>query len=252
MTRRLAFFLYGLVAYAVFFATFLYLIGFVGDLLVPKSINDGPATPLPRAILIDVLLIALFGVQHSVMARPWFKTRWTRLVPKPIERSTFVLVASLMLVLLVWQWRPIPGAVWEAQAQALRAILWGLFFAGWAIVLYASFLIDHFDLFGLRQVFLYLREREYTHPRLIVRSLYRWIRHPLMLGFLIALWATPLMTEGHLLFALGMTGYIFVGIAFEERDIARALGPEYEAYRSRTPMLAPGLKPARGWIRRKA
>jgi len=240
MGRALGF-VYGAVAYAVFFAVFLYMIGFVGNVVVPKSVDSGVPAPLGESLLVNVALVALFGVQHSVMARPAFKSWWTKLVPKPVERSTYVLVASLILSLLFWQWRPIPAVVWDVEAPWLVGPLTGLFMLGWAMVLYSSFLIDHFDLFGLRQVFLHLRKRPYSHPPFVVRSLYRLIRHPLMLGILIAVWSAPTMTVGHLLFSLLMTGYIFVGVTLEERDLVRHLGDDYRRYRSQTPMFVPSL-----------
>jgi protein-S-isoprenylcysteine O-methyltransferase Ste14 len=176
------------------------------------------------------------------MARPWFKARWTKLVPKPIERSTFVLAASLLVALTMWQWRPMPEVVWRVENPAARAFLSGLSLLGWALVFYSSFVIDHFDLFGLRQVYLHLRGRPYVHPAFAERSLYKLIRHPLMAGFLIAFWATPTMTQGHLLFALVTTAYILFGISIEERDLARFLGEDYWRYRDRTPMLVPWPK----------
>lgn len=233
--------IYGLAAYGAFFAVFLYMIGFVGNMLVPKSIDSGVPSPLGQALLINLGLVGLFAVQHSVMARPAFKSWWTRFIPKPVERSTFVLASSLILALLFWQWRPMPAIVWEVQQPVAATALRGLFFLGWLIVLYASFIIDHFDLFGLRQVFLYFRNRPYAHPPFAVRSLYRIVRHPLMVGFLIAVWATPVMTVGHLALALLLTGYILVGVTLEERDLVRHVGADYDRYRSQTPMFLPSL-----------
>lgn len=232
---------YGLAAYAAFFVVFLYMIGFAGNMAVPKSIDSGVPVPLGEALLINLGLVGLFAVQHTVMARPAFKAWWTRIVPKPAERSTFVLVSSLILALLFWQWRPMPAVIWEVQHPLAVAGLTGLFFLGWLTILYSSFIIDHFDLFGLRQVFLHFRSRPYTHPPFAVRSLYRIVRHPLMVGFLIAFWSTPVMTAGHLLLALSLTGYILVGVRLEERDLARHVGAEYDRYRSRTPMFLPAL-----------
>ena len=236
---RIAVFIYGVVTYVAFLVVFLYAFGFMSGLGVPKSIDDGQKGPVGQAIVINVLLLALFAVQHSVMARPAFKSWWTKIIPEPIERSTFVLMTNLVLGLLFWQWRPIPEVVWKVDHQVAYMVLRGLFFAGALIVLYSSFLIDHFDLFGLRQVYFYLRGREYAPPVFMVRSLYKWVRHPLMLGFMIAFWSAPTMTLGHLLFSLVTTVYIFVGIALEERDIGKQLGEEYQRYRQRTPMILP-------------
>jgi len=236
---RFAAFLYGTIAYVIFFVTFLYAIGFVDTLVVPKAIDDGASVSVGTALAIDVALLGLFGLQHSIMARLGFKRWWTRIVPRPIERSTFVLLASLLLLLLFWQWRPITTGIWRVESPVARAALTGISLGGWALVLYATFVIDHFDLFGLRQVYLYLRERPYTHPPFVVRSVYRLVRHPLMLGFLIAFWLTPDMTGGHLLFAAVTTAYILVAIQIEERDLMAILGNDYRAYRLRTPMILP-------------
>jgi protein-S-isoprenylcysteine O-methyltransferase Ste14 len=236
---RLLVFVYGALAYSAFLAAFLYMIGFVGDFAVPKSIDSGAPAAGATAILVNVLLVGLFAVQHTIMARPGFKTWWKRIVPAPMERSTFVLVTSLLLGLLYWQWRPLQEAVWIVEPVPLRVILAGLSFVGWGVVLYSSFLIDHFDLFGLRQVTLHLRGRPYRHHPFMERSLYKVIRHPLMAGFLIAFWATPTMTEGHLLFAGLMTAYVLFGIQVEERDLLGMLGEDYRRYHARTPMLIP-------------
>jgi protein-S-isoprenylcysteine O-methyltransferase Ste14 len=242
---RIVTFLYGLAAYGVFFGTFVYAIGFVENVVVPKSVDSGLDVPGGQAIVVNILLLGLFGLQHSVMARPRFKRWWTRFVPPAVERSTFVLLASLLLALMMWQWRPMPSIVWHIAPAVVRAVLIGLSFAGWALVLYGTFVIDHFDLFGLRQVFLHLRGIEYTHPPFVERSVYKFIRHPLMLGFIIAFWAAPTMTQGRLLFAAVATGYILVGIRLEERDLLAILGEDYRLYRMRTPMLLPFLSTRR-------
>ncbi len=241
MTRALTL-AYGVAAYCVFLATFLYLIGFVGGLVVPKDVNSGAVGPLGAAVLINSLLLGLFAVQHAVMARPAFKAWWTRIVPEAVERSTFVLATCVVLGLMVWQWRPIEGTIWLIEQPIASGILRALSFLGWGLVLFSSFLIDHFDLFGLRQVWLYFRGEEYTQHPFVERSLYRIVRHPLMLGFLIAFWATPNMTGGHLVFALLTTGYILIGTCIEERDLVQILGDDYIEYRARTPSLIPFLR----------
>ena len=239
--NRLLSFSFGLVAYGAFFVAFLYLIGFVGNMVVPKSIDSGQAAPLWEAILVDLILIGLFGVQHSLMARPFFKSWWTKFVPAAIERSTYVLASSLILALLYWQWRPIPAVIWHVEHTGLAILLTGLFLFGWIVALYSSSIISHFDLFGLRQVYLHLRNRHYSHPPFAVRSLYRLVRHPLMVGILIGIWATPTMTVGHLFFSVLMTTYIVVGVTLEERDLARFLGRDYDLYRAQTPRFVPSL-----------
>lgn len=236
---RVIAFAYGIGCYGVFFATFLYLIGFVGGVLVPKGIDDGPASDPVSSIAINLALIALFGLQHSVMARPAFKAWLTRALPQSIERSTFVLAASLALILLYWLWQPMPQVVWEVTDPVGAGLLWGLFALGFALVLAATFVIDHFDLFGLRQVWLGLVQRTYRHPPFRITYFYRFIRHPIYLGLLIAFWSAPAMTVGRLLFAAGMTIYIFIGIHYEERDLTAFIGKDYERYRQRVPMLVP-------------
>lgn len=239
MTKRLAFFVYGLLCYAVFFATFLYAIGFIGGFAVPTTL-DGPARgSLARGIAINAGLLALFAVQHSVMARRWFKERWTRIVPEPLERSTYVLFSSVALILLFWLWQPLGGTVWAVEDPAGRALLFSLFAAGWVIVLVATFLINHFDLFGLRQVWLYLRGRDYTKLQFGTPGPYRLVRHPLYVGWLLVFWMTPAMTYAHLLFAVATTAYILIAIRFEERDLIHEHGASYEEYRRRVPMLVP-------------
>ena len=234
LASRVASLAYGTATYALFLGTFLYVIGFVAGRFVPKHIDSGAAAPWKEALLVNGGFLALFAIQHTIMARPAFKKRWTKIVPEPMERSIFVLCASSILLLLFWQWRPNRAVIWEIDQPALEVLLIGVSLAGWAILFISSFLIDHFDLFGLRQVTLYLRGRDYTPPRFVERSLYKKIRHPLMTGVLLGVWATPLMTLGHLVLAAGLTAYILVGVRFEERDLIKAHGEAYEAYRQRT------------------
>jgi methanethiol S-methyltransferase len=233
---------YAVAVYAVFVVVTGYAIGFFADAGVPKGIDQGPRSPWPLAVAIDLLLLLLFAAQHTVMARPWFKRRWTRLVPGPAERATFVLCASLLLALLFWQWRPVGGTVWHLSGPAAGVLL-GVYAAGWVLAVGSTFIIDHFDLFGVRQAYLHARGATYRPPPFTQRGLYRHIRHPLMAGFVIIFWAAPAMTLGHLLFAAAATGYIGVGITFEERDLRRDLGEPYRAYRRRVPALIPALGP---------
>jgi protein-S-isoprenylcysteine O-methyltransferase Ste14 len=239
MFNRVTTFLYGVVSYLIFFATFLYAIGFLGNVGVPKSIDSGRTAPLGVALLINAGLLAIFAVQHSVMARPWFKRMWTRVIPKEAERSTYVLISSLALILLFWLWQPIGGVIWNVEQPTLRMVLYGLFALGFAIVLLSTFLINHFDLFGLRQVYLYLRGKEYTQLRFGTPLFYRHVRHPLYLGWLLAFWATPAMTIAHLVFAIATTVYIFMAIQFEEKDLLDTFGDDYRRYRENVPMIVP-------------
>jgi methanethiol S-methyltransferase len=230
---------YGAAAYVLFLAAFLYLVGFLANVGVPRSVDHGLSAPSGEALLVNVLLLAAFGVQHSVMARPAFKSWWTRFVPSPIERSTYVVLSSAVLVLLYWQWRTMPAIVWDVRQPAGRLALWGLFWLGWAIALAATFMVSHFDLFGLRQVYLAWRGKPYTDIAFHVRWLYRLVRHPLMLGFLIAFWASPVMTAGHALFSAAMTAYILIATQLEERNLVAVLGNQYRDYRRRVSMLLP-------------
>ena len=238
MNRSVSF-AYGLVCYAIFFVTFLYAVGFLGNSWVPKSINSGISGPVGQSIAINMVLLGLFALQHSIMARPGFKTWWTGFVPEQVERSTYTLLSSLALIVLFWQWRPMPSVIWQTEVSGLYWALRGLFFLGFLLVLYATFLINHFDLFGLRQVYLYLRGIEYTPLNFGTPSLYKLVRHPLYVGWFIAFWSTPLMTQGHLLFAAVASAYILVAVVFEERDLVQFLGEDYRRYRQRVPMFIP-------------
>ena len=240
--RRIAVFLYGLVCYAMFFGTLLYAVGFIGNLFVPKSIDSAPQVPLLQALLINVLLLGIFAVQHSLMARPFFKERWTKIVPKEAERSTYVLFSSLALILMFWQWQPMGGVIWDVQDPVARGLLLSLFGFGWLLVLASTFLINHFDLFGLRQVTLYLLGKEYTRLPFKTPGLYRFVRHPLYVGWLFTFWATSTMTAAHLVFALATTAYILIAIQWEERDLVGEHGKAYEDYRRNVPMLIPSGK----------
>ena len=259
--RRLGSLLFGVVTYAVFFATFLYLIAFVGNLqatplvelfpvladLVPRSIDAGGTdTSIEFAVAINLLLILLFGAQHSVMARTGFKGWLKRQLPPAAERSVYVLCASVVLMLMFWQWRPIPSVLWSADSTVGQAIAWAVFAGGFGLVLIATFLIDHFDLFGLKQVWRQFVGRDEAKPRFVTPLIYRVVRHPLYLGFILAFWSGPTMSAGHLLFAAAMTSYILIAIQFEERDLVRQLGERYAAYRREVPMLVPLLTPRSG------
>jgi methanethiol S-methyltransferase len=239
MITRITTFVYGALCYLIFFGTFLYAAGFIGNLVVPKSIDSGQAGPIGEALLINAGLLALFAFQHSLMARPWFKRVWTRFIPEPAERSTYVLFSSLALILLFWQWRPMGGVVWNVEEQALRIVLYALCAMGWLLVLISTFLINHFDLFGLRQVYLFLLGKEYTKLVFKTPVLYRHVRHPLYLGWLFAFWATPTMKVAHLVFAIATTLYILMAIQFEEKDLVSLHGDEYRSYQKRVPMILP-------------
>jgi len=242
MTRA-ASLLFSLVAYAIFFATFLYLIAFVGDIpIAGQTVDRGPDAPLATAVLIDVALIALFGLQHSVMARQGFKRAWTRMVPEHLERSTYVLAASAALIVMFLLWRPILNIVWDVTGTALELPLWVLFATGWLIVLLSTFLINHFELFGLQQAWFHIHERQAQPHQLRQPFFYRWVAHPLYSGFFLAFWATPKMTFGHLLFAAGMSVYILIAIRYEERDLKGLFGKDYEEYRSGVGMLTPRFR----------
>jgi protein-S-isoprenylcysteine O-methyltransferase Ste14 len=238
-TERLSAFLYGLVAYLVFFVSFLYAIGFISGLVVPKTIDSGEAAPAAGAVIVNILLMSIFALQHSVMARRQFKQWWTQCVPKSVERSTYVLFASLALILLFWYWRPIPTVVWQIDNPQIAMTITGFSFVGWLIVLTSTFLINHFELFGLHQVANNLAGRPMPAPRFRTPLFYKVVRHPIYLGFIIAFWAAPTMTIGHLLFAGVTTAYILVGILLEERDLVDLFGDDYRRYKDRVSMLVP-------------
>lgn len=240
MKKRFAL-IYGIVCYLLATAVFLYFIGFVGDIVVPKTIDSGTTSPIWQSVAINVALLTLFGIQHSLMARASFKERWTKIVPKPIERSTYVLFASLILGLIMWQWRPLPTSIWNVQADWLRIAIWGLFGLGWIIVLASSYTINGFQLFGVQQVRQYAQEEELTSPEFQTPGLYGYVRHPLLLGFLTAFWAIPQMSAGHLLFATTMTVYIFIGMYFEERTLVRRFPDRYREYQKHVPRIIPRL-----------
>ena len=236
---KLVAFLYGIVAYLAFAVVIVYAIGFVTGLMVPKTIDSGPASPLVESIVINLVLLTIFALQHSVMARPQFKKWWTTIVPKSVERSTYVLLASLALALVFWQWRPLPGVVWEAKDPTIAASLLYLGLFGWVLVFISTFMINHFELFGLHQVANNLTGNSMPPMKFKTPMLYNVVRHPIYLGFIIFVWATPTMTAGHLLFAAVVTAYIFVGIALEEHDLIEVFGDEYRRYRRRVAMIVP-------------
>ncbi len=241
MTKRLTIFIYGVASYAVFFATFLYAIGFIGGFGVPKTIDGTPEVPLAQALLINIALLGVFAIQHSVMARPAFKKRWTRIIPESAERSTYVLLSSVALIALFALWQPMGGTVWTVSDPIAQAVIYAAFAFGWGLVLVSTFLINHFDLFGLRQVWLQLRGADYTPLKFKTPGVYKLVRHPLYTGWLFAFWATPNMTVTHLIFAAVSTAYILAAIQFEERDLAD-FHPQYDAYRRKVPMLFPSLR----------
>jgi methanethiol S-methyltransferase len=245
MFKRIAVFVYGVACYAAFFATFLYAVGFIGNLVVPKSM-DSPATmPFLKAFGIDVLLLGIFAVQHSLMARPWFKRAWTRIVPEPAERSTYVLFSSLALIALFAFWQPLGGTIWSITSPVGRMIMYQLYGLGLGLVLVSTFLINHFDLFGLRQVWLYLVGKPYTHLTFRTPLFYRYVRHPLYVGWFMTFWFTPTMTATHLLFAIATSAYMLIAIRWEERDLIMLHGENYEEYRNSVPMLLPSAQPYR-------
>jgi methanethiol S-methyltransferase len=241
--NRIVAFIYGSLCYVVFLATFLYAIAFIGNIGPIRTIDGEATAPFGQALLINTLLLGLFAVQHSVMARPAFKRWWTRIVPKPVERSTYVLFSSLALLLLFHAWQPMGGTIWDVGDPITRGTIYGLFAGGWLLVLVATFLINHFDLFGMRQVWLYLKGLPYTQLKFKTPGLYRYVRHPLYVGWLLTFWATPTMTAAHLVFAIATTAYILIAIQLEERDLVDIHGPAYEAYREQVPMLVPSLHP---------
>ena len=253
--KRWLFFIYGVGNHLLFLGVYAYLAGFVGGFLTPTSIDSPADGSTAAAVAIDLALLGLFAVQHSVMARPAFKRVWTRIVPPPIERSTYVLVSNLVTILLVWQWRGIDTIVWDVRQPALRTAIWALFAVGWLLVPAVTFMLNHFDLFGTRQVWLHLLDREYESLPFRVPLLYRRVRHPLYIGWTIAFWATPTMTVGHLLFAGVLTGYMALAAVIEERDLIAHFGHQYAEYRRRVPMFVPGVRVtaiATGWRQREA
>jgi protein-S-isoprenylcysteine O-methyltransferase Ste14 len=239
--KRYAVLLFGTATYIMFLGVFLYAVGFVGNFLVPTTLDGTPTSPTGQALVINLMLLGLFAIQHSVMARPWFKKMWTRIVPEPVERSVYVLATNLVLCLLFWQWRPMGGVVWDVQNTAGQIALYGVFAFGWLTVLVTTCLINHFDLFGLRQVWLYFKGREYTPVGFTAPGPYKHVRHPMYIGWMAAFWGTPTMTSAHLAFAIVTTVYILTAIYFEERDLMTSLGENYVRYREQVPKLIPRL-----------
>jgi protein-S-isoprenylcysteine O-methyltransferase Ste14 len=242
MLGRIFVFLYSLVCYAAGFAALVYAIGFVGNYVVPKTIDSGATGDLQTALIVNLVLLGLFAVQHSGMARRGFKSVWTRIVSPPAERATYVLFTAALLALIYWQWRPLPAEVWHVGDANAATLLTVIYFAGWAMVLISSFLINHFELFGLQQAFAHLRGRQVEPPQFRTPFFYRFVRHPIYTGLLMAFWATPVMSQGHLLFAVATTGYIFIGLALEERDLVHYFGAAYRDYRRRVPAVIPLTK----------
>lgn len=241
--NRIAAFSYGTLSYLLFLATFVYAVAFLGNVGLDRTIDGSATVPFGQALLLNVSLMGLFAVQHSVMARPVFKQWWTRFVPKPVERSTYVLFSSMALLLLFYAWQPMGGTVWEVQDSVGRGAVYSVYAGGWLVILVATFLINHFDLFGLRQVWLYLKGQPYTPLKFATPSFYRYVRHPLYVGWLLTFWAAPTMTVAHLVFSIATTAYILIAIQFEERDLVKVYGAAYDEYRKEVPMLVPSLRP---------
>lgn len=242
MTGRIIFFIYGVIAYMIFMGVNIYGIGFVGDIVVLKSIDSGMEESLIKALIINTLLISLFAIQHSVMARNDFKKWWTKFIPQSIERSTYVIISAFLLMMAMWHWKPIFIIVWDVGNPFGYFFLESLFWIGWVIVILSTFMIDHFDFFGLRQVYLNLRNVEYEPLEFRIVALYKYVRHPMMFGLILAFWSTPRMTVGHITFSITMTAYILIGVTLEERDLVRSFGERYKEYQRKVPMLVPFLK----------